>query len=65
MVRNNIGAMVEVNCETDFVSRNENFKEFVEKVSKACSKYVEDIDANQNITKVKNSNLNLGFHSLI
>lgn len=52
LVKNNIGAMVEVNCETDFVSRNENFREFVEKVSKACSQYVEDIETKQNVTKV-------------
>ncbi len=53
LINKNIGAMVEVNCETDFVSRNENFKEFVEKASKACSKYVEDIETKQNVTKVR------------
>lgn len=28
-----IGVLVEVNCETDFVSRNENFKEFIKNVA--------------------------------
>jgi len=28
-----VGAMVEVNCETDFVARNEDFKEFVHEVA--------------------------------
>lgn len=35
----NIGAMVEVNCETDFVARNEKFQEFVSLASQACLKY--------------------------
>lgn len=39
----NIGAMVEVNCETDFVARNNNFQEFVSNVSKACVNYAETI----------------------
>ena len=28
-----IGVLVEVNCETDFVARNENFKEFVHEIA--------------------------------
>lgn len=28
-----IGAMVEVNCETDFVARNEDFKQFVREIA--------------------------------
>ena len=28
-----VGAMVEVNCETDFVARNEDFKKFVHEVA--------------------------------
>lgn len=31
--------MVEVNCETDFVARNEKFQEFVSLASRACLKY--------------------------
>ncbi|XP_073827139.1 elongation factor Ts, mitochondrial [Musca autumnalis] len=41
LVRGNIGAMVEVNCETDFVARNENFKNFVDHVSRVCAQYTE------------------------
>lgn len=32
-------AMVEVNCETDFVSKNDTFKSLVGLVSKACLQY--------------------------
>lgn len=32
-VNNGVAAMVEVNCETDFVSQNEDFKKFVEDVA--------------------------------
>lgn len=52
LVQQNIGAMVEVNCETDFVARNGNFQQFVETVSNACLKYVNDIPSNSSFTKV-------------
>lgn len=39
LINGNIGAMVEVNCETDFVARNENFKNFVDHASRICAKY--------------------------
>ncbi len=32
------GVMVEVNCETDFVGRNENFRAYAEEVAKAIAK---------------------------
>lgn len=32
-------AMVEVNCETDFVSKNESFKKIVELATTTCLKY--------------------------
>lgn len=51
LVDKNIGALVEVNCETDFVARNENFREFVEKASKACADYVKDVQ-NNDVTKI-------------
>jgi elongation factor Ts len=51
LIQKNIGTLVEVNCETDFVARNENFKQFVEKASQACAKYVQEVDAS-NITKI-------------
>lgn len=51
LIEKNIGALVEINCETDFVARNENFREFVEKASKACIDYVKDISGND-VTKI-------------
>lgn len=42
-MQKNIGAMVEVNCETDFVARNEKFREFVQMATESCFKYVNDL----------------------
>ncbi len=39
----NIGSIIEVNSETDFVARNEKFQDFVSKVSKEAIKYGNDI----------------------
>lgn len=36
-IEDNVGAMVEVNCETDFVARNEKFKALVSQVAKECA----------------------------
>lgn len=36
-VTGNTGVLVEVNCETDFVGRNENFRRFAEEVAKAAA----------------------------
>ena len=33
-IENGVGAIVEVNCETDFVAKNSDFKEFVENLAK-------------------------------
>lgn len=52
LVKNNIGTMVEVNCETDFVARNENFQQFVEKASAACAQYISEVDNTNKITKI-------------
>lgn len=46
LVRNNISAMVEVNCETDFVARNEHFQKFVENASIAVTKHAENFESN-------------------
>jgi len=37
-VAGDTGVLVEVNCETDFVGRNENFRAFAEEVAKAVAK---------------------------
>ncbi len=36
-VGDNLGVLVEVNCETDFVGRNENFRNFAEEVAKVIA----------------------------
>lgn len=41
LIRGNVGAMVEINCETDFVARNQNFKMFVDQTSRVCASYTE------------------------
>lgn len=41
-IKGNKGAMVEVNCETDFVAKNEEFKEFVQK----CAEGIAEGEAN-------------------
>lgn len=52
LIHGNIGAMVEVNCETDFVARNEHFKNFVDHVSRICAKYTETTDFDGDLWKV-------------
>jgi len=52
LLQNNIGTMVEVNCETDFVARNHTFQQFVDIASLACVKYVNDIETTESITRV-------------
>lgn len=43
LLQKNIGAMVEVNCETDFVARNDKFRDFVKVATESCLKYVNDL----------------------
>ena len=38
LVDGNVGVMVEVNCETDFVGRNENFRKFAGEIAAAIAK---------------------------
>jgi len=44
-VRNNVGAVVEVNAETDFVARNATFQDFVKSVAEIALNSGDDIDA--------------------
>ena len=39
LIEDGVGAMVEVNCETDFVAKNEDFKNLVDMIAKAIIKY--------------------------
>lgn len=52
LVEKNIGALVEVNCETDFVARNSEFQTFLERASRSCVNYMSSIDSSTNVTKV-------------
>lgn len=52
MVQNNCAALVELNCETDFVARNENFKEMLNLATKSCFNYVSKQQLNEVIQKV-------------
>ena len=47
-VKNNIGALVEVNSETDFVARNELFQKFVKTCSELVLSSKKDIDSLKN-----------------
>lgn len=49
----NIGAMIEVNCETDFVARNEKFQDFVGLASRACLKYVTNLPESDLISRTE------------
>ncbi|XP_037052435.1 elongation factor Ts, mitochondrial [Bradysia coprophila] len=52
LVKKNIGAMVEVNCETDFVARNTVFQQFVESASMACIQHVSKMPTNDLLSKI-------------
>lgn len=52
LVEKNIGALVEVNCETDFVARNSEFQAFLEKAANSCIKYISEVDSTNQLTKV-------------
>uniref|UniRef100_A0A8W7P742 Elongation factor Ts, mitochondrial n=1 Tax=Anopheles coluzzii TaxID=1518534 RepID=A0A8W7P742_ANOCL len=52
LVQRNVGAMVEVNCETDFVARNASFQRFVQVASAACVRHLEKVESDANLTKV-------------
>ncbi|XP_030383338.1 elongation factor Ts, mitochondrial [Scaptodrosophila lebanonensis] len=41
LINGNRGAMVELNCETDFVARNDTFKRFVDHVARICLHYTD------------------------
>src|SRR3954463_7157076 len=46
LVEGNTGVLVEVNCETDFVGRNENFQNFAREVAKVVAQSkVDSVDA--------------------
>lgn len=52
LIKENIGAMVEVNCETDFVARNEHFRKFVDHTARVCAEYTEQTDFDGDLWKV-------------
>lgn len=50
LVNGNVGTVVEVNSETDFVARNEKFQDFVSEVLKISGQFGDDVE------KLKSSN---------
>ncbi|XP_034472282.1 elongation factor Ts, mitochondrial [Drosophila innubila] len=56
LINGNRGAMVELNCETDFVARNETFKRFVDHVSRIVLHYTDQTEFDGDLWK-------LGFDS--
>jgi elongation factor Ts len=46
------GVMLEVNCETDFVARNNKFKSFVDLATQACFKHGVTMEKHQDLSKV-------------
>lgn len=53
VTQKNIGAMIEVNCETDFVARNDNFLKFFDLASRACLKYVASLPESDLISRTE------------
>jgi len=55
-IENGVGAMVEVNCETDFVAKNEDFKNFVNGLAKhiVATKPANMDELNSSVCKVCN-----------
>lgn len=51
-VENNFAALVEVNCETDFVARNENFRNVVDLFVKSCITHAKQQEGSNPIQKV-------------
>lgn len=51
--KNNIAAMVELNCETDFVARNEHFQNMVDTVANACLQKASEQNVAGNLVQVK------------
>lgn len=50
------GAMIELNCETDFVARNENFLSLLHTSARSCTEYVEkNIAQSEGSQKVRES----------
>lgn len=55
LVHKNDATLVELNCETDFVARNEMFKTMAGMAAKTCLNYAENINDKQSISKVSDS----------
>ncbi|KAH8283002.1 hypothetical protein KR054_011497 [Drosophila jambulina] len=55
LIRGNRGSMVELNCETDFVARNDTFKRFVDHVARVCLYYTDLTEFDGDLWKVRKS----------
>lgn len=60
----NHGALVELNCETDFVAKNDKFQKVLEDATLACYKFAHThLQAKGPITKVSYSYLNKNVYA--
>jgi len=53
VVKNKIGALVEVNCETDFVAKNQQFKDFVALSSKALLNHASQLQFEGSLSRIE------------
>lgn len=53
LVQRNIGALIEINCETDFVAKNQQFKDFVKLTSNACVDHITNLPTNDQVSKIE------------
>lgn len=53
VVKNNIGALVEVNCETDFVAKNQQFKDFVALSSQALLNHASQLQFEGSLSRIE------------
>uniref|UniRef100_A0A0N5BK46 Elongation factor Ts, mitochondrial n=1 Tax=Strongyloides papillosus TaxID=174720 RepID=A0A0N5BK46_STREA len=51
ITKGNVGAVVELNCQTDFVARGEVFKNLIEKISEAVLNHAKVISSTVNVPK--------------
>ncbi|XP_017107182.1 elongation factor Ts, mitochondrial [Drosophila bipectinata] len=52
LIKGSRAAMVELNCETDFVARNDTFKRFVDHVAKICLHYTDQTEFDGDLWKL-------------
>lgn len=56
MTEGNKATMIEINCETDFVARNQKFHELVQKLAASCQQYFNDCSETKVLLKKEEVN---------